>query len=51
MLAPPYTEDLIEPGNTQEGGNSSFKVRPVGERMAGLGGWQGLAWGCCGSSW
>jgi hypothetical protein len=26
MLAAPYTEDLVGPGNTQEGGDSSFKA-------------------------
>ena len=34
MLATPYTEDLIGPGNTQEGGNSSFKVRLGHEEAA-----------------
>ena len=47
MLATPYTEDLIGPGNTQEGGNSSFKVRLgwEGEWLcwAGGTGWRGDA--------
>lgn len=37
MLAVPYTEDLIGPGNTQEATNSGFKVRAAGTGRAMLG--------------